>query len=100
MSALKFPAGFMFGVATSSYQVEGAWNEDGEPFSFYMPVQFCLLLVKGKVYRLYKNTNHQQMHKESFIINRNTLLHVSTLLGNLQGKLFVIVTLRLQFLVE
>jgi hypothetical protein len=24
------------------------------------------------------NTNHQQMHKESFIINRNTLLHVST----------------------
>jgi hypothetical protein len=24
----------------------------------------------------YKNTNHQQMHRESFIINRNTLLHV------------------------
>jgi hypothetical protein len=35
-----------------------------------------------------KNTNHRQMHKESFIINRNTLLHVSTLLGHLQGKLF------------
>jgi hypothetical protein len=28
------------------------------------------------------------MHKESFIINRNTLLHVSTLLGHLQGELF------------
>jgi hypothetical protein len=27
------------------------------------------------------------MHKESFIINRNTLLHVSTLLGHLQGEL-------------
>jgi hypothetical protein len=27
------------------------------------------------------------MHKESFIINRNTLLHVSTLLGHLQGGL-------------
>jgi hypothetical protein len=38
---------------------------------------------------LYKNTNHQQMHKESFIINRNTFLHVSTLLGHLQGELFV-----------
>jgi hypothetical protein len=25
------------------------------------------------------------MHKDSFIINRNTLLHVSTLLGRLQG---------------
>jgi hypothetical protein len=28
------------------------------------------------------------MHKESFIINRNALLHVSTLLGHLQGELF------------
>jgi hypothetical protein len=28
------------------------------------------------------------MHKESSIINRNTLLHVSTLLGHLQGELF------------
>jgi hypothetical protein len=26
------------------------------------------------------------MHKESFIINRNTLPHVSTLLGHLQGE--------------
>jgi hypothetical protein len=28
------------------------------------------------------------MQKESFIINRNTLVHVSTLLGHLQGELF------------
>jgi hypothetical protein len=35
-----------------------------------------------------QNTNHQQMHKEGFIINRNTLQHVSTLLGHLQGELF------------
>jgi hypothetical protein len=28
------------------------------------------------------------MHKESFIINRNTILHVSTLLGHLQGETF------------
>jgi hypothetical protein len=47
-----------------------------------------------------QNTNHQQMHKESFIINRNTLLHASTLLGHLQGELFVTVTLRLHFTVE
>jgi hypothetical protein len=40
------------------------------------------------------------MHKESFIINCNTLLHVSTLLGHLQGELFVIVTLGLHFIVE
>jgi hypothetical protein len=47
-----------------------------------------------------QNTYHQQMHKESFIINRNTLQHVSTLLDHLQGELFVIVTLRLHFIVE
>jgi hypothetical protein len=35
------------------------------------------------------------MHKESLIINRNTLLHVSTLLGHLQGEFFVTVTLGL-----
>jgi hypothetical protein len=40
------------------------------------------------------------MHKESFIINRNTLLHVSTLLGHLQGERFVIFTPRLHFIVE
>jgi hypothetical protein len=43
---------------------------------------------------------NQQMHKESFIINCNTLLHVSTLLGHRQGEFFVIVTLRLHFMVE
>jgi hypothetical protein len=48
----------------------------------------------------FKNTNRQQMHKKSFIINRNTLLHVLTVLGYLQGELFVIVTLRLHFIVE
>jgi hypothetical protein len=30
------------------------------------------------------------MHKESYIVNRNTLLHVSTLLVHLQGELFVV----------
>jgi hypothetical protein len=31
------------------------------------------------------------MHKESFIINRNTLLHASTLLVHLQGELSITV---------
>jgi hypothetical protein len=40
------------------------------------------------------------MHRESFIINRDTLLHVSTLPGHLQGKLLFAVTLGLHFTVE
>jgi hypothetical protein len=40
------------------------------------------------VHYIIQNTNHQQIHKESFIINRNTLLHVSTLRGHPQGELF------------
>jgi hypothetical protein len=40
------------------------------------------------------------MHEESFMINCNTFLHVSTLLGHLQGEISVTVILGLHFTVE
>jgi len=46
-SPLSFPKDFLWGTATSAYQIEGAWNEDGRGLSIWDT--FCR--QPGKIYQ-------------------------------------------------
>jgi hypothetical protein len=58
------------------------------------------LMCSMSVHYIIQKTLITSKCTKRFFINCNTLLHVSTLLGHLQGELSVVFTLRLHFIVE
>jgi hypothetical protein len=103
---LAIYSGALTCVAPQSYLADDIHYEASQYAVLFNPLflplsKICYsLMCSMSVHYIIRNTNHQQMHKESFIINCNTLLQVSTLLGHFQWELFVTVTLRLHFIVE
>lgn len=48
MKLIKFPNRFLWGAATSSFQIEGAWNEDGKGVSVWDDICHNTKIIKNR----------------------------------------------------
>jgi hypothetical protein len=76
------------------------WLVKKESWGILTESEHCLLMCSMSVHNIIQRTLITNKCTKSFFINCNTFLHVSNLLGHLQGELSVVITLRLHFIVE
>lgn len=47
---MAFPSDFQWGTATASYQIEGAWDQDGRGLTIWVSEVHCMFsLLKSRV---------------------------------------------------
>jgi hypothetical protein len=93
------------GAKSSNFEkIQSKWN--AAQFDVITKMSFMVIEVtwdKTCVKQLGKGKavfKHQRMNKEFFFVNYNTLLHISTLLGHLQGETFRCLYTRLHYTVK
>src|SRR4051812_15333469 len=71
MPRIPFPDGFDFGVATSAFQIEGAWNEDGKGPSIWDTFSHTPGKVFGDVPGGEVAVNHYHRFREDVAIMKD-----------------------------
>ncbi|XP_046738862.1 myrosinase 1-like [Diprion similis] len=71
IDSLTFPDGFLFGVATSSYQTEGAWNESDKGVSIFDSwVQSCPECIADRSHGNIASDSYHKYEEDAMLIKQ------------------------------